>query len=62
MPVSEISKERKRLKSLRRRRDYLQGLLDRGESTLSWDAAEAAALAWAVRFIETHRPDLAEVD
>ena len=43
----------KRLKTLRRRRDYLNELI-KEPNALSWDKAEAAALTWAIKVIEAH--------
>lgn len=49
------AKGRARLGCLARRRDYLAELLRTGESTLSWDRQEVAALTWAIEQIETLR-------
>lgn len=47
--------ERSRIKTLTRRRDHLQHLLDQDKRTdLSWLAAEAAAITWALKIIDHH--------
>lgn len=49
--MSRPSTARRRLALLKRRRDYLKGLILASEE-MTWDRSEFAALCWVIKVIE----------
>lgn len=50
---------KRRLKVLKRRRDYLTKVIAESHEPLSWDRAEKSALDWAIEQLEGTTKDVA---
>lgn len=53
MSDNDEARRANHLSCLRRRRDYLKGLLDQKKGN-SWDVSEWRALTWAIDLLEVH--------